>query len=254
MFLLRQSHIYHAYTDQMHTKRRSRIDLNEASAEFGFLLWEILELLKKNESRNLSVIKIVCSNLTIKDDSSTLLFTDEQLKAIEIYTDMDSLFRQQFRYYWRWDDCRFLTTIVSKLKEGSACKKMIQMYKTKVCSDIKLCHIYEQCKQEGCGVPDGYSKMTAIIKDRNFSDITLKQYDDLKQFISEHCGVESYVICPFCKAGSHSLILEWYIPLTAVTEMVDTATKNIDVFITKGFVYLKIFQTRIFDKRNNVRT
>ena len=129
---------------------------------------------------------------------------------------------------------------------------MIQMYKKKLCSDLKLCHIYEQCRQEGCDVPDGYSKMFAIIKTKTYSDITLKEYEELKEFISKHCGVESYVLCPFCKAGSHSLILEWYIPLTAVKHMVDIATKNTEVLITEGFVYLKISMNKIIDRREIV--
>ncbi|XP_065902148.1 uncharacterized protein [Dysidea avara] len=198
----------------------------EASVEFGVLLGEILELLKKNERTNLDIVKSICSNLTIKDDTDMLYFNAEQLKTIEAYSDIVALFRQQFRYYWRWDDCTFLTIVVSKLKEGMTCIEMIQMYKKKLCSNLKLCHIYEQCRQEGCDVPDGYSKMVAIIKTKTYSDITLKEYEELKEFISKHCGVESYVLCPFCKAGSHSLILEWYIPSTAVKHMVDIATKN----------------------------
>jgi len=216
------------------------------------LLGDILELLKKNEAKNLFIVKSICSSLTIKDDTDILFFNAEQLKEIEAYDDIAALFRQQFRYFWRWDDCTFLTIVVSKLKEGAACIEMIQMYKNKLCSDIKLCHVYEQYKQEGCDIPDGYSKMVAIVKNRTYADITLKEYEELKEFISKHCGVETYVLCPFCKAGSHSLILEWCIPLPAVKHMVDTATKNTDVFITEGFLYLKILLYKIFDIREIV--
>jgi len=224
----------------------------EASAEFGVLLGEILELLKKNEVKNLFIVKSICSSLTIKDDTDILFFNAEQLKAIEAYDDIAALFRQQFRYFWRWDDCTFLSIVVSKLKQGAACVDMIQMYKNKLCSDIKLCHIYEQYKQDGCDVPDGYSKMIAIVQNKTYAEITLKEYEQLKEFITKHCGVEAYVLCPFCKAGSHSLILEWYIPTTAVKHMVDIATQNANLFVTEGCVYLKILLYKIIDRREIV--
>ena len=225
---------------------------DDASAEFGVLLYEILELLQKNEAKNLITIKCICSTLTIKDKSKALYFTAEQLKAINAYSDIAALFLQQFRYVWRWDDCTFLTTIVSKLKEGTNYMEKIQIYKNKICTEIKLCHIYEQCKQEGHGAPDGYDKIYAIVKNKNFLDITLKEYEELKEFVSKHCGVESYVLCPFCKAGSHSLILEWYIPLTAVTQMVDIATKNANTFVMEDFMYLQISTVTIIAKGQTV--
>ncbi|XP_065903141.1 ankyrin-1-like isoform X3 [Dysidea avara] len=218
-----------------------------ASAQFGFLLAKILMELNENESKNLETIKLICSNLTIDDDSNDLYFSSEQLNAIETCPDMRRLL-QLLRELWRWDDFPLLMAIVSPF---AACQELIQNYKSKLCSEMKLQHIYECSKQEGSSVPDGYDKMIAIVKNRNFSDVTLEEYSELKQFTFKHCGVKSYVICPFCKAESHSLVLEWCIPLTAVKKMVDAATKNASKFIAAGFVYLKISVARICDTRNN---
>ena len=221
---------------------------NVASAQFGFLLAKILMELKENESKNLETIKLICSNLTIDDDSNELYFNSERLSAIETCPDLIGLL-QQLRELWRWDDFPLLMAIVSPF---TACQELIQNYKSKLCNEMKLQHIYEYCKQEGSSVPDGYDKMKAIVKNRNFSDITLEEYSELKQFTSKHCGVKSYALCPFCKAESHSLVLEWYIPLTASKKMADVATKNANTFIAAGFVYLEISGTIICDTTNNV--
>ena len=42
--------------------------------------------------------------------------------------------------------------------------------------------------------------MVAIV-DKLFSDITKEEYVELKQFISQHCGVEPDVMSPFSKAS-----------------------------------------------------
>ena len=190
------------------------------------------------------MIKGVCSALTIDDDSNELYFNEKQLKDIETCSQLRTLFVHQLRGLWRWDDFPLLIAIVQPF---NTCQKMIQSYKSKLCSEMQLKQIYEDCKQEDLSIPDGYEKMIAIVKDKNFYEITLEEYHELKQFTAQYCGVQSYVICPFCKAGSHSLLLEWYIPFTAVKHMGDTAGKNTHAFIMEGFIYLKISETEILN-------
>lgn len=179
-----------------------------------------------------------------------MVFNSEQLKTILSSPDIRTLLVEKLRECWRWDDFQLLDDIVSSL--SNTCQELITSYKQRICGEMKLQHIYEQCKKDGQEIPEGYDKMIAIIKNKKFFEITLTEYEELKKFVSKHCGVRSSVICPFCRAGSHSSMLEWYIPLTAVKHMVDIALTNIDVFIAKGFVYLKISQTRILDERNTV--
>ena len=236
------------YADQPHqlvpAKTAKDKKPNVDSAQFGILLTKILKELTKNEADNLEMIKSVCSTLTTDDESNDLYFNEEQLKKIDTCSQLRTLFVHQLRGLWRWDDFPLLIAIVQPF---GSCQEMIQNYKSKLCSEMQLKHIYEHCKQENLTIPDGYDKMVAIIKNRNFYEITLQEYHELKQFTSRHCGVKSYVICPFCKADSHSLLLEWYIPFTAVKHMVDTAGKNIHAFTMEGFIYLKISETEILN-------
>ena len=224
----------------------------EASAEFGFLLGNIIKELSKNETENLELIKDMCSCLTVKGDPSTLLFNEDQQEAINACGNIRTLFRKKLRYCWRWDDFSFLTNIVQSLDSSDHCLHLIHQYEKKIYSKMKLRDIHEYCIQQSKDLPEGYHKMVAIIKNKSFLRITLEEYRKLKEFISQHCKVESYTISHFTEAWFGSLLLEWFVPSTAVSHMIKMATINANVFITQSFVYLKISSTVIFDKRDNV--
>ena len=55
----------------------------KASVEFGILLFEILEELEKNETKNLRRLKAISSSLTIQNNSKVHVFNDTQLKEIQ---------------------------------------------------------------------------------------------------------------------------------------------------------------------------
>jgi len=113
--------------------------------------------------------------------------------------------------------------------------------------------MHELCVQESTNIPQDYHKMVTIVN-KIFSSITKEEYDELKQFISQHCGVEPYVMSPFSKASPFSsIIIEWFVPIKAVSYMIETANSNIHKFNKKKFLYLKISSTVIFDHRDNVR-
>ena len=221
----------------------------EASAEFGILLSKILEVLLKNKDKCLKLLKSVCSTLTIKNNPAISLFTDEHLRKIMACVDIQFLFLVELRNYWRWDDFSVLSVIVSSLK-SKKCEILLDQYEKKLDGKIKLSEIYEQCRKEN-DFPEGFHKMVAITT-KLFSDITKKEYSELKNFISQHCGVEPHAISPFIKASSSSLILEWYIPGAAAAYMIDMATVNKHLFIDHGFIYLKITASVILDKRDIV--
>ena len=228
----------------------------QASSEFGFLLAKIIkELSKINEAENLESFKIVCLCLAVKGDPSTLLFSKEQREAIDACNKIGTLLTKHLCYCWRWDDVSFLKRILQSLDRDDLsdhCMQMISQYEMKIYSEIKLKEIYEFCKQEIKALPEGYQKMVTIVKNKSFFRITLEEYKQLKEFISQHCDVEPYVISPFTEASVGSLLLEWFIPLAAVPHMIKMATMNADIFIAHAFVFLKISSTVIFDQRDNV--
>ena len=224
----------------------------QASSEFGFLLVKIIEELAKNEAANLETIKIMCSCLTIEEHSDALFFNEEQQDAIDACSSIRRLFTKYLRDCWRWDDFSLLKNIVQSLDCSSHCTQLLDQYEKKIYVQMKLQEIYEFCQQEKRNLPEGYHKVIAIVQDKTFSRITLEEYKELKDFISQHCKVEPYVISPFTKAGVSSLLLEWMVPMTAVPHMIEMATMNANVFIAQNFIYLKISSTLIFDKRKNV--
>ena len=218
----------------------------EASAEFGVLLNEILTVLMEKKDENLKLLKSISSTLTIKNDSSILLFSDQQLKAIMTCGNIQDLFLIELRRCWRWDDFSVLNVLVASLR-SQKCNALLVKYKEKIDVKIKLKEIYEHCIKEN-DFPKGYHTMVAI-SSKLFSDITKEEYDELKGFISQHCGVESHAISPFIKASSSSLMLEWCIPGAAAAYMIEMATVNKQLFIDHGFVYLKITASVILDER-----
>jgi len=87
-----------------------------------------------------------------------------------------------------------------------------------------------------------------------FSSITKEEYNELKQFISQHCGVVPYVMSPFSKASAFSsVVFEWFIPVSAVPYMIETSKSNLHQFTKMEFLYLKVSSEVIFDHRENVR-
>ena len=225
---------------------------DRASAEFGILLANIITELQKNESENLATITKICSFLTIEDDPYKFLFNEKQQEAIKACNNVDTLFTKHLRGCWRWDDFSFLKQIIQSLESSDRCKQMLKEYEQMLDSKMKLQQIYDHCKQEDQAIPAGYDTMVAIVHEKIFSRITKMEYDQLKEFITEHCRVKSYVVPPFHKAAKSSLVLEFIIPVTAVTHMVETATRNKAIFLQNGFVYMRIAMTVIFDKRDNV--
>jgi len=117
-----------------------------------------------------------------------------------------------------------------------------------------LDEICKHCLKESRTFPKGYHKMIAIIDNKIFSSITKEEYDELKQFVSQHCGVEPYVMSPFSKASPFSsVVFEWFIPVHAVSYMIAMAKNNEHEFTEEKFLYLKISSEVIFDFRDMVR-
>ena len=224
---------------------------DEASVEFGILLDEIVKELEKNEASNLRTLKTISSTLTIQKTSKVYVFTDGQLKEIQACNSIYTLLVYKLRHCYRWDDFSMLTKLMSSIK-SKHCLRLLKNFEVKVNSEMKLQQIYEHCKLKSAEFSEEYHKIVAIVDDKIFSEITEKDYDVLKHFVSEQCGVENYVISPVTKIAVSSLILEWYIPVTAVAHMIKIALNNKGNFTKNCFVYLKISATLIFDHRNIV--
>ena len=225
---------------------------SKASYEFATTVSRIEGILMKgNEVENLNAIKSVCGYLRISNNNSEkLMFTTEQLKEIDACSNVREIFRQ-FRFHLRWDDHHILTAILDRL-DSEECEELLAKFQSKIDCQMKLEQIFEECKNLKQDLPEGFDKMVAIVI-KKYSRITKEEYDQLKCFITDHCKVESYVLSPFLNMSSSSLLLEWLVPSTAITHMVETANKHKHVFIKESFVFLQIATTVILDIKSEVR-
>ena len=224
---------------------------DQASTEFGILMTKIIKELKKNESEYLEDIKNTCAFLTVKGNPNVFLFNEDQRQAIKACDNITTLFTGYLRGCWRFDEFPLLKKLIQSI-DSDCCEEMLNQYEKKLNILMKLQDIHERCKQEKQTIPPGYHKMVAIVENKIYSRITKEEYDELKEFIVKHCEVEEHFLFPFSRAAHSSLILEWFISATAVSYMVETATRNANMFITNSFVYLKISSHVIFDKRINM--
>ena len=224
---------------------------DEASIEFGILLNEIIEELEKNETSNLRKLKTISSTLTVHKNSKVRVFNDRQLEEIRACNSIDTILTDKLRHCYRWDDYSMLNILMLSVNSKS-CLSLLKNFQIKVNSKMKLQQIYEYCKEKGFRFSEEYHKIVAIVDEKIFLDITLEEYQVLKHFVCGHCGVEDYIIPPFIKAASSSLVLEWYIPVTAVVHMIAIASSNRENFTKNCFVYLKISSSVILDHRDMV--
>ena len=224
---------------------------DEASVEFGILLDEIVEELEKDEVKNLRRLQTISATLTVYKNSRVHVFTDRKLEEIRACGSIHTLLIYKLRHCYRWDDFTLLTKLMSSIK-AKRCLSMLKKFEVKTNSEYKLRQIYEQCKQKALKFSAEYHKIVAIVDDKVFSEITHKEYEILKHFVSEQCGVEDYVISPVTKIAISSLILEWYIPVTATAHMIKIALINKVNFTKNCFIYMKISSTLILDHRDTV--
>ena len=226
------------------------VNPSKAVFEFAVIVSRIEEkLTKSNEAENLNAIKSICGYLPISNNSDKLMFTAEQLEEIDACSKIRDIFRK-LRYHWRWDDHFILLAIIRRL-DSKECEKLLGKFQSKIDCQMKLEQIFEECKRQKQEVPIGFDKMVAIVN-KEYSRITKKEYDQLKCFIAEHCGVESYVLSPLVNMSPSSLLLEWLVPSTAIAHMVETATKNEHIFIRESFIFMRIANTVVLDIKNEV--
>ena len=211
------------------------VDPSKAISEFVRIINRIKEILmKSNEAEYLITIKSICGSLHISDNSDKLMFTSKQLKEVNACKNIEEIFRQ-LRFHLRWDDHLILTAILDRL-DSEECEEILGKFQSKIDCQMKLEEIFEECKKQKQELPKGFDKMVAIVN-KKYSGITKEEYDQLKCFIVEHCGVESYVLSPFLNMSPPSLLLEWLVPSTAITHMVETATKHKHIFIKESFIF-----------------
>ena len=242
----------HTHHEPVDSSKKTMLISNpsKATSEFACTVTYIENILMtKNMVENLNGIKNICCSLPISDSSDKPMFTIEQQKKINACSTVQDVF-SKLQYHLRWDDHLILAAILDRLN-SEECEELLAKFQSKIDCQMKLEQIFEECKKQMLEVPKGYDKIVAIVN-KEYSQITKEEYDQLKYFIAKCCGIKSYVLSPFLNMSQSSLLLEWSVPSTAITHMVETATKNKDIFIKKSFVFLQITTTVILNNRNQV--
>ena len=236
----------------MSVKKTNSIIVNPSKAvsEFVSMISRIEDIFSENnEVENLKAIKSICGYLPISNNSNKPMFTGEQLEVIDACDNIRAIFRE-LRFHLRWDDHLILAAILNRL-DSEECEELLGKFQSKIDCQMKLEQIFEECKKYKQEIPKGFTKMVAIVN-KKYSRVTKEEYDQLKCFIAEHCGVESYVLSPFLYMSPSSLLLEWLVPSTAITHMVETATKHKQIFIKESFTFLQISTTVVLDYKTEV--
>ena len=186
-----------------------------ASGEFGMVLTKIIKELRKNELKNLENLQIILCTLTVKDHPEIPVFSSQQIETIRDCTSIITLLTVKLNHCYRWDDYSMLTLLLHSLK-AKKCLKLLETFEQKIDVTMKLKKIAEYYCKAAQDPPERYYKMAAIVK-KDFSSITKKEYEKLKQFTSQHCGVEPHVITPFSTVSSvNSIKIEWFIKVSSV--------------------------------------
>ena len=237
-----------------HVSKKTALIVNPSRAisEFISIVSRIEDILvTSNEVENLKAIKSICGYLPISIDTDKLMFTTEQLEEIDACCNIKEIFRK-LRFYLRWDDHLILTAIIDRL-DSEECEELLSKFEKKIDCQMKLEQIFEECEKQKQEIPKGFEKMIAIVN-KKYSRITKEEYDQLKCFVAQHCGVKSYVMSPFLNMSPSSLLLEWLIPSTAVSHMVENATRNKQIFIEESFLFMKITDIVILENKKEVCT
>ena len=167
------------------------------SLEFGIILSEIVKELEKDEATNLALLK---ATLTIWDNSDIRVFSDKELEEIQACDRVRTLLTFKLRHCYRWDDFSFLTKLMSSIN-SEKCINLLETFKVKIESKLKLQQIYEQGKQKRLSFTEEYHKIVVILNN-DFFKITKEEHEKLKYFISDQCNLEDYVISPLIKDSS----------------------------------------------------
>ena len=215
--------------------------VSKASAQFSSLVRTVEAVLDKS-SDNLDLCKRFCLDLTISDNSDTLLFNDEQLLKIEQCQTFRELFKL-LHQNWSWREYCILKHIISECNSKEA-RDELEKHEKIMSSFAGLQLISDNFLPEE--LPRDYVKMIVIIE-KPYKKLTMKEYVEIQDFIFKHMDVKPYIAHPFIKFLFSSMHIELFILHHAIPHMTKMAHKDISVFAEKSITYIKIGKEVIVD-------
>jgi len=215
--------------------------LDQASSEFAAVVSDIAEELNKCIHKKLSKIKLVCLHLT--NEQNVPILSEKEIQRLHTSKSIYDIF-SILRPHWNWSNYHLLYIIIKRINAPKA-YIMLEKFKSKVDYQMKLQYVFEHFRKNKRALPDGYYLMTAIIN-KDYSEITLEDGEKIETFVRDTLGVVQPCIDV---SESQSIEMTWYIPDIAVENLCSKAFEHKDAFILQSFLFLKIANTVIFDKR-----
>ena len=222
------------------------------SSQFNHLLVTVVSLLDKRCSDNLEACKQFCSALYISENSSELLFDDEQMKTINNCKTFKELFSTQLRHHWSWNEYSLLESIID-LSGSAEAEDALTRYQNYMAANMGMKIVTESIDN----LPPDCTKLCLIL-DRTYTKFTTENYKEVKKFIFNTLDVHKYIAYPFIRFLFGSLHLEIYVPKHAaeyMIKMVKTKEKvlkeNLFVFIEAGGeVVMNVSQKQVVNIHN----
>ena len=218
------------------------------SVQFSTFVATIEALLEQCHDK-LEQSKRICSNLTIRESSDELLFSDEQLQKINACTTFSELFTI-LRKHWSLIDYSILKQIITTTDIKGA-KDELQLFKTRMGSYEGMKIISENIPPEA--ISHEYIMLSVII-DKPYQELTLEDFIKLRDFIFKYLDIQHYTALPHIKYLLGSLRLEWYVLKKAAAHMIKMAQQNEDTFTNNSVVFIQVDQYVVLDCRAKDKT
>jgi len=196
----------------------------------------VINLLDKTCSDKLDACKQYCSTLCISDNSSQLLFDDEQLKTINSCKTFKELFSTQLRHHWNWCEYSLLQGII-ELSGSQDAEDELARYEKYMAANKGMEIVTETYSIDK--LPSDCIKLRLILK-KNYVKFTAEDYKEVKEFIFNTLEVKQYIAYPFIIFLFGSLHLEIYVPKRAVEYMIKMVKRKEKLLKKNLFVYIKV--------------
>ena len=217
---------------------------NTFAIQFSMLLANIGCLLDSKCSEKLEKCKQFCCTLKISDESSELLFDDQQLKNLNQCNTFHLLFTSHLHFHMNWEQYFILESIIA-LTELKEAEDELDKYKKHMASKMGMKIISDTFSIDD--LPPNSIKLSIIV-DKPYTKLTAVEYIKLKDFICTTLKIHKYVTYPYIKFFFESLHLEWYIPVQAARYVIKTAASlNISLFHQQSVVFLNVGNEVLFN-------
>jgi len=220
------------------------IPIKHCNNEFSKLLVSVRKILDEiKEGTALEDCKELCSYLYISESSNERLFNDNEIQTIDQCENFKKLFAI-IRNHCNWSDYNILRQIIETSGSQEAGEELYKYEKAMAAK--RACKLVFD--EKDCNLPPGYERFYVILE-KSYKELTIKEYEDAKQFIFKTLNVEKYIALPFIHVFFASVHFEWHIKVEAVSYVIKMANERKDIFVNSLYLFMKIGNAVVIDER-----